>query len=1076
MISQEIKNTGGLPAFGRLTQLLLLAVTVLVYCVLGIVIANSLFVSYVGANHLPIAFICIGLCSMPAYVGFSQVADRYSRLKLFRYVLLLSMVLAVGLRFLLSQEAKVEYYVLLVFSFFQWDFHNNVLYPSLLTDFFTTLEYKRYAPYVGMAQAVGSLLAGGLATVLSQYWRTRDLLLCLPILFAIAFAQLLYLEYSQRPVNVQKPEAEAGIIESLKAFPDVVKRYPLALYLAGSSFLLVIIYLSSEFLWFSIYGQHFSDQELTSFLGLIRIVISFVQVMVIYGFTRPLLQSIGVARMNIVYPLTTLGSFIGLAFNMTVPGAVGLHLNGDALYKAINIPVHQLNYNAIPKEFIGRIRTLSDGVIYSMGLTLAGGMLWMAHNALTLNQIIYLVMGLTVLLLLVRLPMGHFYAEGLEKMIRSSAINLDDFSDAKVQLPPQSSSAIRELLLQEDRYTQIKGLELATNIGQPSQFLPEVQALLTASNPSTETDVRLRDAAVQLFRHDPSIIPHCEELLQGDQLSLQVFALEVLLLHQYVFDLSSLQTWLNSPEADLKASAALAAIQNNHVKNAPIAAAVDQIWQSELPESAAKMVTRVVAQSGNRAFAPVITRLLPTANLEVTCEGLKALTALAQPGDSDLADVAHTQLDDPDAAVRYAAFDLLAQTRCADRIQDIAAGLGDLDPRVRQRSAVALASYGRPGLELAKERLSSPNNDVVNAAIATIGQVRTKQASNLLFEYLAPEFKQLTRTYRWQQQIPQNDPSWNPLAVAIVDYHQRLIQKVLYILACLGHSRTVNSVNRLLATAEPGDLANAIEVLASLRHRRFVLPLMPLLEQIVTPVETGSQIDVTPQWLRSKGYKLLLEALETQDRWIKTGALIALSMIPSALVHDPDPFVQSVAQQIFTPNVQVASPTQTSMNRLLLLKNVAIFKNLSLDELLLIDEALEQEQVLAGTTIFAEGDWGSHLYILAEGAVQIVKTIDGSMEQIDLILSGQYFGEIALFDNAPRWNGAIATETSTLLKLEKTRFLSLTTQRPHIILEICRFLSQRLRETDSYRSARKSSPLPEQNISAQDPVIPSQSA
>ncbi|MEO0374465.1 MAG: cyclic nucleotide-binding domain-containing protein [Cyanobacteria bacterium P01_A01_bin.17] len=1073
MVSQGVENPIGLPTFGRLTQLLLLAVTVLVYCVLGIVIANSLFVSYVGASHLPIAFICIGLCSMPAYVLFSQVADRYSRLKLFRYVLLLSMVLAVGLRFLLSQEAKVEYYVLLVFSFFQWDFHNNVLYPSLLTDFFTTLEYKRYAPYVGMAQAVGSLLAGGLATVLAQYFRTRDLLLCLPMLFAIAFAQLLYLEYSQRPVNVQKSEAEAGIIESLKAFPDVVKRYPLALYLAGSSFLLVIIYLSSEFLWFSIYGQNFTDQELTGFLGLMRILISFVQVAVIYGFTRPLLQSVGVACMNIVYPLTTLGSFLGLIFNINVPGAVGLHLNGDALYKAINIPVHQLNYNAIPKEFIGRIRTLSDGVIYSLGLTLAGGMLWIAHNALALNQIIYLVMGLTVLLLLVRLPMGRFYAEGLEKMIRSSAINLDDFNEAQVQLPPQSSAAIRELLLQADRYTQIKGLELAANIGQPSQFLPEVQALLTASNPSTESDLRLRNAAVQLFRHDPGIIPYCEDLLRGDQLNLQVFALEVLLLHQYPFAPSSLQKWLNRSESELKASAALAAIQTQHVKDPQIAAVVNQLWHTDLPESTAKMITRVVAQSGNRAFVPVITSILPQANLEITCEGLQALTSLAQPGDSDLADVAQEKLEDPDAAVRYAAVDLLAQTRCADRIQNVASGLGDLDPRVRQRSAVALAAYGRPGLELAKERLSSPNNDVVNAAIATIGQVRTKQASNLLFEYLTPDFKQLTHTYRWQQQIPQNDPGWAPLGVAIADYHQRLIQKILYILACLGHSRTVNSVNRLLATTEPGDLANAIEVLASLRHRRFVLPLMPLLEQIVNPMETGSQTEVTPQWLRTKGYKLLLEALETRDRWIKTGALIALSMVPSALINDPDPFVQSVAQQIFTPNVQAASPTQTSMNRLLLLKNVAIFKNLSLDELLLIDEALEQEQVLAGTPIFAEGDWGSHLYILAEGAVKIVKTIDDSLEQIDLITSGQYFGEIALFDNAPRWNGAIATESSTLLKLEKTRFLSLTTQRPHIILEICRFLSQRLRETDSYRSTRKSSRLPEQPIPAQDAAMPS---
>lgn len=69
--------------------------------------------------------------------------------------------------------------------------------------------------------------------------------------------------------------------------------------------------------------------------------------------------------------------------------------------------------------------------------------------------------------------------------------------------------------------------------------------------------------------------------------------------------------------------------------------------------------------------------------------------------------------------------------------------------------------------------------------------------------------------------------------------------------------------------------------------------------------------------------------------------------------------------------------------------------------------------------------------------------------------AGQHFGEVTLLDNAPHWDGAIAVKDCTLLKLEKNRFISLITQRPHIVLEICRFLSQRLRDTDKYRLAQK---------------------
>ncbi len=207
--------------------------------------------------------------------------------------------------------------------------------------------------------------------------------------------------------------------------------------------------------------------------------------------------------------------------------------------------------------------------------------------------------------------------------------------------------------------------------------------------------------------------------------------------------------------------------------------------------------------------------------------------------------------------------------------------------------------------------------------------------------------------------------------------------------------------------------------------------------------------------MRKRGYKILLEALESKDRWIRTGALIPLATIPSTLLRDSDPVVQLVAREIFPNSCQLLSPTNSSMNRLLLLKNVALFKNLSLDEIFLIDKALEQEQVLSNETIYTEGSWGDRLYIIAEGSVKIVKTLDEKQQEIKQLTKGEYFGEVALFDNAPRWDGAIALQDCTLLKLEKKRFISLITQRPHIILEICRFLSQRLRETDKYISSPK---------------------
>ena len=546
----------------RLTQLLLFAVTILVYNVITMAIANSLFVTQIGAGNLPLAFMVIGLASLPAYIICSQIIDRYSRPLLFRYLLIICAFLVLGLRFLLNLDYSFVYYLLLIFAFFQWDFGNNILYPSLVTDYFTTLEYKKSAPFIGIFQAIGTMLGGIMTMFLSHYLKTKDLLFCLPIIFAIAFVQLVYLENSHRPLETTQNNHKVSIIESLRSFPNIVKGFPLVLFLASSSFLLVIIYISSEFLWFNIYGQHFSEEALTSFLGLMRIVISVVQVIVLYALTRPLLSWFGVARMNPVYPLTTLASFAGLLINVSLATGIGLHINGDALYKAINLPVHQLNYNGVPAEFRGRIRTLNDGVIYSLGLIMAGVILWFCHFHLSLIQITYIGIALTLLLLFLRLPMGKFYAQGLDDMIRSNTINLDDFTRLNIQLPTQSSNTIRELLTNSDRYVQLQGLELANSLDNPQQFLPEIKQLLL------KVDDKLRHGVVQLFaqKTDSETIKELKTLLNSDNPDIwRVTALEILIINQYKFSETELENLLLDHQSEIKILTAIAIIQNPNI-------------------------------------------------------------------------------------------------------------------------------------------------------------------------------------------------------------------------------------------------------------------------------------------------------------------------------------------------------------------------------------------------------------------------------------------------------------------------------------------------------------------------------
>lgn len=1055
MISQFVEQRFNLSTWkvNRLTQFLLLAVTMLTYSIMAMNIANSLFLSNAGAEYLPLSFIFLGLFSTLAYGGVSQVVDRFSRVRLFQYTLIVSAVLFTIFSLLLGLNTIALYFFISITAFFQFDLYINILYPNLITDYFTTLEYKRYAPFFGIAQAVGILLGGTLTTLLAQYLNDRQLLGCVVLIFGIAIAQVVYLETSQTRLESNYANKRIGVLESLKTFPDLVKRYPLVFYLASSSFLFILIYVMSEFLWFSTYASHFTNSELTSFLGQVRIATSTTQIFTLFCITRPLLRWLGVTRMNVAYPIVTLAALTGFALRGDLKSAIALNINGDSLNKGLASPVHQLNYNAIPPEFSGRVRTLTDGVFYALGLTFAGVSLLVVQSFLSLMQIAWIAISLTAIALLARLPMGRLYAEGLEGMIRSNTLELDEFN-YRTQLPSGSSSAIQDLIINGDPYTKVKGLELARRLEKPSRFLPEVKVLLEENG----NDAAIRSAVVDVFGNDADgeALEKFREFLDSDRVALRATALEILTANQDPIPTDQLRKLLSDESQKVRLLAALAVKMSDTNLDRKIEEMTEEVWNCPWEEKAAIAIAGVIGKTEDRELVHLLEPILNHDNPSLKQEGLKALGKIADRGDVEIAEMAIRELKHPDPKVRAAAFHVLGVTRCQGMLHNVGMGLGDVDPRVRQEAAKVLATYGEKGLELAKDSLSSRNSEVVSAAITAITQVRSKKASEILLEYLTPDFRELNKTQAWQKQIPKYDPNWRPLAIAIADYHNRVVQKVLYILSCLGHSRTVNTVSRAFNSTNPREVANAIEVLATLPQRRFALPLMPILEEMSQPKPlNGRPRGTSSAWLRSKGYKLLLEALEARDRWIRVGALIVMATVPFALMKDPDPLVKNTAQQLFLPILHRPSLQNVLMNRLLLLKNVALFKNLSLEELLLIDKTLEQQQVLAGQTIFTEGTWGTHLYIIAEGSVRIVKNFDDEPQDLRHLSVGEYFGEVSLFDEAPHWESAIALQDCTLLKLEKSRFISVISQRPHIILEICRFLSQRLRETDKYRPSSK---------------------
>ena len=96
--------------------------------------------------------------------------------------------------------------------------------------------------------------------------------------------------------------------------------------------------------------------------------------------------------------------------------------------------------------------------------------------------------------------------------------------------------------------------------------------------------------------------------------------------------------------------------------------------------------------------------------------------------------------------------------------------------------------------------------------------------------------------------------------------------------------------------------------------------------------------------------------------------------------------------------------------------------------------------------IFEEGSFGSEMYVLRSGRVRIYRTSTEGEIELGVFKPGEFFGEMALVDNAPRSASACALEDDTrLVALDKDKFLFLVSHQPTFALVIMHVLCQRIR-------------------------------
>ncbi|MBU6952213.1 MULTISPECIES: Crp/Fnr family transcriptional regulator [unclassified Hahella] len=129
-----------------------------------------------------------------------------------------------------------------------------------------------------------------------------------------------------------------------------------------------------------------------------------------------------------------------------------------------------------------------------------------------------------------------------------------------------------------------------------------------------------------------------------------------------------------------------------------------------------------------------------------------------------------------------------------------------------------------------------------------------------------------------------------------------------------------------------------------------------------------------------------------------------------------------------------------------LLSQIPLFSGFDAEQLQQLEKHAVFRCFQKNSIVITEGDRSDSLYIIVSGRVRVFCSDENGKEVIlNDLKAGEYFGELALFDDKERSASVMATEPCRFLMLNKSSLLEAFRQTPDLAYNLIIHLTQRVR-------------------------------
>ena len=359
-------------------SLWMLAYIFLVIAVLLIIkpTVNALFLSELGIEQLPFAFLLVAITAIISSYFYSRAVAKFSLKKVIEITIISSIIILIGLGILLSFHVVSG---VLLYFFYIWVAIYAVLSASqfwiLANLVFTIREAKRLFGFIGSGAILGGIIGGYLTSILAPLVGNENLMFVAALLlsFCIPLLRRIWLLRVQEDGVVKKQKSAPSSMES--PFRLILKSKHLT-YISSIVAVSVIVAKLVDYLFSDFASASISDaDELTAFFAFWFSTFNLLSLAVQLFFTHRIVGIWGVGFSLLLLPIGIFGGSLLFLLLPELSAVVVIKAMDGILKQSVHKSASELLTLPLPFDLKNKTKSFIDVVVDSLATGVAGCLL-----------------------------------------------------------------------------------------------------------------------------------------------------------------------------------------------------------------------------------------------------------------------------------------------------------------------------------------------------------------------------------------------------------------------------------------------------------------------------------------------------------------------------------------------------------------------------------------------------------------------------------------------------------------------------------------------------------------------------